>query len=255
MTDLSNQTVFITGASRGIGAAAARYFAAQGAHVVLAARSVSALQSLATEIETAGGQALAVACDVADWAQVEAAVAKATDRFGGVDVLINNAGLIDPIARIEDSDPAAWAQVVNVNLTGAYNALRAVLPGMVERGSGTVINISSGAATGALEGWSHYCSTKAALLSLTRCADKELRDKGVRVIGLSPGTVATEMQVQIRASGINPVSQLDPGVHKPVAWIAQTMGYLVGDGGDAYLGTDFVLKSDEALREVGLPVT
>ncbi|KAJ56206.1 short-chain dehydrogenase [Actibacterium mucosum KCTC 23349] len=255
MSKFTNKTIFITGASRGIGAAAARFFAAGGAHVVLAARSIAALQSLATEIEGTGGQALAVACDVADYGQVDAAVAKAMDRFGSVDVLINNAGLIEPIARIEDSDPAAWAKVANVNLTGAYNALRAVLPGMVRRKTGTVINISSGAATGALEGWSHYCATKAGLLSLTRCADKELREKGIRVMGLSPGTVATEMQVQIRASGINPVSQLDPGVHKPVEWIAQALGYLAGDGGDAYLGTDFVLKTEEALREVGLPVS
>lgn len=254
MPDLSNKTVVITGASRGIGAAAARYLAAQGANVVLGARSSGAIESLATEINAQGGAALAVACDVAQFAQVAALVQSAKDRFGGVDVLINNAGLIDPIARIDDSDPEAWSTIVDVNLKGVYYGFRAAVPVMLENGGGTVINISSGAANGALEGWSHYCATKAAVLSLTKCADKEFRAQGIRVIGLSPGTVATEMQDQIRASGINPVSQLDPSVHKPVEWIAQTMAYLIGPGGDAYLGTDFVLKNDEALREVGLPV-
>ncbi|WP_281175893.1 SDR family oxidoreductase [Ahrensia marina] len=82
------------------------------------------------------------------------------------------------------------------------------------------INISSGAATSAWEGWSHYCATKAGVLSLTRVADKEYRDQGIRVIGLSPGTVATHMQEQIRASNINPISQLDWSAHIPADWVA-----------------------------------
>lgn len=250
---LRGKTAIITGASRGIGAAAAHHFAGLGAHVVLVARSSGAIDKLAADIAASGGQAIAVACDVSDWDQVRALVETTTREFGSADVLINNAGVIDPIARIADSDPDQWSQVVDINLKGVYYGIRAVLPAMLDQGSGTILNISSGAATGSLEGWSHYCATKAAVLSLTRCTDKEYRDRGIRVIGLSPGTVATDMQVRIKASGINPVSQMDPSAHIPADWVAQGLAFLCGPGGDAFRGTDFSLKTDEGRKLVGLP--
>ncbi|WP_425088739.1 SDR family oxidoreductase [Stappia sp.] len=253
MSDLTNKTVVTTGASRGIGAAAARHLASLGASVVLAARSTGDIERIAKEIEAAGGTATAMACDVARNEDVKALVARTVELYGGLDVLVNNAGLIDPIARIADSDPDAWSQVVDVNVKGVYYGLRHAIPEMTARGGGTIINISSGAATGALEGWSHYCATKAAVLSLTRCTDKEYRGEGIRMIGLSPGTVKTDMQVSIKASGLNPVSQLDPSVHIPPEWVAQAIAYLCGPGGDAYLGTDFSLKTNEGRAAVGLP--
>jgi len=249
--EMNGKTVLITGASRGIGEASARYLAAQGANVVLAARSGDALAELARDI---GPRALGVTCDVADWGQASDAVTRATEAFGGVDILVNNAGLIDPIARIEDADPLAWGKVVDVNVKGPFHMLRAVVPGMVARGSGLVINISSGAATSALEGWSHYCATKAALLSLTRTAHKELSPKGVNVIGLSPGTVATDMQRAIKASGINPVSQIAWERHIPADWVAQAIGWLTTEAARAHDGGDFSLKTDEGRKAVGLPV-
>ncbi|MCE8553536.1 SDR family oxidoreductase [Ruegeria pomeroyi] len=249
MTDLTGQTVVITGASRGIGAATARHFAGLGARVALLARDGAALEALAGDI---GDQAMALPCDMGDWAAVAAAVAATEARFGPIHVLINNAGLIDPIARLADSNPEDWGRVVDVNLKGVYHGLRAVLPGMLAAGDGTVLNLSSGAATSALEGWSHYCATKAAVLALTRCADREYRDQGIRVIGLSPGTVATGMQVQIRASGINPVSRMDPSAHIPADSVAQALAYLCGPGGDAHRGTDFSLKTAEGRAEAGL---
>ena len=250
---LRGKTAIITGASRGIGAAAAHHFAGLGAHVVLAARSSGAIEKLAAEIAASGGQAIAVACDVSDWDQVRALIDTANREFGSADILINNAGVIDPIARIADSEPDQWSQVVDINLKGVYYGIRAVLPYMLDQGSGTILNISSGAATGSLEGWSHYCATKAAVLSLTRCTDKEYRDHGIRVMGLSPGTVATDMQVRIKASGINPVSQMDPSAHIPSDWVAQGLAFLCGPGGDAFRGTDFSLKTDEGRKLVGLP--
>lgn len=249
MTDLTGQTVVITGASRGIGAATARHFAGLGARVALLARDGAALAALVGDI---GDQAMALPCDMGDWAAVAAAVAKTEARFGPIHVLINNAGLIEPIARLADSDPKDWGRVVDVNLKGVYHGLRAVLPGMLAAGAGTVLNLSSGAASSALEGWSHYCATKAAVLALTRCADREYRDQGIRVIGLSPGTVATGMQEQIRASGINPVSRLDPSAHIPADWVARALAYLCGPGGDAHRGTDFSLKTTEGRAEAGL---
>ncbi|MEM1235003.1 MAG: SDR family oxidoreductase [Pseudomonadota bacterium] len=248
---VSGKSIIITGASRGIGEAAARHLAADGARVVLAARSLRAIEAIAGEITQAGGDAIAQACDVADAGQVDALIARAVGAFGGLDVLVNNAGLIDPIARLEESDPNAWSDIVDVNLKGVYYGMRFAIPAMA--GSGTIINISSGAATGALEGWSHYCATKAAVLSLTKCGHKEHGDRGITVVGLSPGTVATEMQVQIKASGINPVSQLDPGVHIAPDWVARAIAYLCGPDGRTYAGTDFSMKTPEGRRALGLP--
>ena len=165
---------------------------------------------------------------------------------------MNNAGVIEPIAHLADSDPADWGKVVDINFKGVYYGLRAAIPVMKEQSSGVIINISSGAATSALEGWSHYCSSKAAVLSLTRCADKEFRDLGVRVVGLSPGTVDTDVQVAIRASDMNPVSKLDPSVHISAEWAAEAVAWLCTDAGASYSGTDFSIKNDESRRFVGL---
>ena len=251
--ELDGRGAIVTGASRGIGEATARELARHGVGVVLAARSEGDVARVAGEIRDGGGRAEAVVCDVASWADVERAVGRCREAFGGVDILVNNAGLIDPIARLADSDPDAWGRVVDVNLKGVYHALRATLPLMLERGGGTVVNISSGAATGALEGWSHYCATKAAVLSLTRCVDKEYAGQGIRSVGLSPGTVATEMQRQIRASGVNPVSRLDWERHIPPEWVARAVAWLLEEGAAAHAGTDFSLKTDEGRAAVGLP--
>ncbi len=252
MSHLKSKTAVITGASRGIGAATARHFAAEGANVVLAARSTGEIEAIAEEIRAAGGAAAAIACDVSSYENVEAAMALADTAFGGVDYLINNAGVIDPISHLDSSDPEGWAQCIDINVKGVYYGLRAALPRMKAAGAGVVVNISSGAATSALEGWSHYNASKAAVLSITRTADRELGDSPVRIVGLSPGTVATEMQVLIKASGINPVSQLDPSVHIPADWPARAIGWLCGPDAAEYRGDDVSLRDEDIRRCVGL---
>jgi 3-oxoacyl-[acyl-carrier protein] reductase len=249
---LSSHTAFITGASRGIGAASAHELAAEGASVVLAARSTGQIEEHAASIRAAGGKALALACDVADYGQVESAVARAQAAFGPVTILVNNAGIIEPIARLDVADPAAWGKVIDINVKGVFHCARAVLPAMQAAGGGTIINLSSGAATGALEGWSHYCASKAAVLSLTRCLHKEFAEHGIRALGLSPGTVATDMQVQIKASGINPVSQLDPSVHISPQWVARAIAWLCTSQADAHLGGDVSLREEAVRRAAGL---
>jgi 3-oxoacyl-[acyl-carrier protein] reductase len=249
---LNGKTALVTGASRGIGAATAVELAQAGAAVVLAARTTDQIEENAAAIRANGGKALAVACDVSKYGDVEAAVAACQSEFGGLDILVNNAGVIDPIARLADSDPKEWGKVVDINTKGVYYGLRAAIPAMQARGGGTIVNISSGAATAALEGWSHYCSTKAAVLSLTMCADKEYREENIRVVGLSPGTVATDMQVKIKASGVNPVSQLDPSVHIPADWPARAIAWICGDDDTSYLGTDISLKDEGFRQKVGL---
>jgi NAD(P)-dependent dehydrogenase (short-subunit alcohol dehydrogenase family) len=246
---MQGKVVAITGASRGIGAAAARVFAAAGAKVALLARSEREIDALAAEI---GPAALALRCDVADWASVQQAVATVVQRFGRLDVLVNNAGTIDPIARLADVDPAAWGRAVDVNLKGVFHGLRAAIPVMRAQGSGTIITVSSGAARAALEGWSSYCAGKAGALMLTQAAHLEEGPHGIRVLGLSPGTVATEMQVKIKASGINPVSQLDPAVHIPADWPARALLWMCGPEADPWLGTDVMLRDEAVRKAVGL---
>lgn len=249
MAALDGQTVLITGASRGIGAAAARSFAAAGAQVALVARSGDEIGALADEI---GPAARAYACDVSDFAALAAAVQQAENDLGPVGVLINNAGVISPIGRIAEIDPAAWARVIDINLTGVFNGMRAVLPGMVARGGGTILTVSSGAAHNPLEGWSHYCASKAGAAMLTRALDLEYRAAGIRAMGLSPGTVATEMQVEIKASGLNPVSQLDFSVHIPADWPARALVWMCSEDAAEFTGTEISLRDEAIRRRVGL---
>lgn len=247
--DMTGKTVAITGASRGIGAAAARAFAAVGANVVMMARDRAALTELAGEI---GQRALAVPCNVTRYHEVEAGLAAGAEAFGGLDVLINNAGVIAPISQIAEADPDAWGQLIDINVKGVFNAARAALPLMLARGGGTIINISSGAATNPLEAWSGYCSSKAAVKMFTACLHKELAEAGIRALGLSPGTVATDMQREIKASGVNPVSQLEWTDHIPPEWPAQALVWMCGPGADPWLGDDISLRDADVRAAVGL---
>ena len=249
MSSLQGKTVVITGASRGIGESAARLFAEAGSNVVLLARSSNDISRIAAEI---GSAAMAIPCDVSDFASVESAFEQASDRFGTLDVLINNAGVIEPISHLATSDPEGWGQVIDINLKGAYNGMRAALPRMKAVGGGTILTISSGAAHGPVEAWSAYCSSKAAVNMLTRCVDKEEREHGIRAIGLSPGTVATEMQREIKASGINPVSKLDWSEHIPPEWPARCLMWMCGPGGNDWLGDEISLRDEGVRKAVGL---
>lgn len=247
--NMTGKTVLITGASRGIGAEAARAFAAAGANVALAARSTDSLASLAAEI---GDAALPFACDVADYAQVEAAIRGTVARFGRLDVLINNAGVIEPISHLATADPAGWGQAVDINLKGVFHGIRAALPVMKAAGGGTIITISSGAAHHPIEAWSHYCASKAGAAMLTACLDLEERHNGIRAMGLSPGTVATRMQREIAASGINPVSRIPWEDHIPADWPARALLWMCSDDADAYVGQEVSLRDDDIRERVGL---
>lgn len=247
--NLTGKAVLITGASRGIGAAAAREFAAAGANVALASRGGEAIADLAGEI---GGRAVAIPCDVSRYWEVQAAVEACAGTFGSLDVLVNNAGVIEPIAHLADSDPEGWAQAVSVNLIGVYHGMRAALPVMLAAGGGTILTVSSGAAHAPVEAWSHYCASKAGAAMLTRCADKENRDDGIRAMGLSPGTVATEMQREIKARGINPVSQLDWSDHIPPQWPAKALVWMCSADADEFIGQEISLRDEDIRRRVGL---
>lgn len=246
---MQGKVVAITGASRGIGAAAARIFAQAGARVALLARSGDEIGQVAAQI---GPQALALRCDVADAASLRAALDQALRWGGRLDVLINNAGVIDPITPLAEADPADWGRAIDINLKGVFHGMRFAIPVMKAQGSGTIITISSGAAHTPLEGWGAYCSAKAGAAMLTRMAHLEEGTRGLRVMGLSPGTVATDMQVRIRASGVNPVSQLDPAVHIPADWPARALLWMCSPDADGWLGQEISLRDQGIRARVGL---
>lgn len=252
MQDLSGQVAIVTGASKGIGEAAARTLSACGAKVVLAARSVGKCEAIAEEIKTAGGQALAAECDVADYAAVSALVEKTSEDFGPTSILINNAGVIEPIGSILDCDPADWAANININLLGVYHCTRAALRDLMHR-DGVIINISSGAAHNALEGWSAYCSGKAAVAMFTQATALEYGAHGVRVYGFAPGTVDTDMQVTIKASGINRVSQMNREDHAPASVPAQVIAYLCSPAAADLAGLELSIRDEVLRRRAGLP--
>ena len=137
--------------------------------------------------------------------------------------------------------------MIDINLKGIFYGMRAAMPVMQDAGGGTIITVSSGAAHHALEGWSHYCASKAGAAMLTEAADLEARQHGLRVMGLSPGTVATQMQREIKASGMNPVAQLDWSDHIPPEWPARTMIWMCSPDADEFLGQEISLR-DEGIR-------
>ena len=249
MTDLTGQTALITGASRGIGAETARAFAAAGATLCLIARSADELKAVATEL---GTQTLVQTCDISDYTSVSAAVDATIKTFGQLEIVINNAGAIEPISHLSSVDPDGWDKVIDVNLKGVFYAMRAALPHMLGRGSGTIITVSSGAAHNPVEAWSHYCASKAGAAMLTECLHLENGASGIRAMGMSPGTVATQMQRDIKASGINPVSQLNWSDHIPADWPAKALLWMCSAAADGYLGREISLRDDDIRKAVGL---
>lgn len=193
MTDLTDTTAIVTGASSGIGAATARMLADEGAAVALAARREERLQSLQAEIEEAGGTALVVPTDVTDRAQVQTLVDETVDAFGGVDVLINNAGIM-PLSLMENLHEDEWEQMVDVNIKGVLYAIGAVLPIMLEQEQGHVVNLSSVAGRRVFPGGAVYSGTKFFVRALSEGMRDELASAhNVRVTSIEPGAVDTEL--------------------------------------------------------------
>jgi NAD(P)-dependent dehydrogenase (short-subunit alcohol dehydrogenase family) len=252
MPSLAGKVAIVTGAGRGIGAATARALSAAGASVTLASRNRAQVDANALQINTAGGKALAVECDVSDYAACQRLVNATLGRFGPPDILINNAGVIEPIGAVATTDPTEWSRSIEINLIGAYYAIRAVLHGMLEQRHGDIINVSSGAALRPLEGWSAYCAGKAALAMLTRSIDLEHRAGGIRVFGFQPGTTDTDMQVAIRASGVNMISRIPREQLTPVDHPARAITYLCTNEADDLAGKEFSLRDEDFRRRVGL---
>lgn len=219
----------VTGGGRGIGKAIARMFAAEGARVVVTARSEGEIADTAHEIVAVGGEAVAVRCDVSDEASVARMVAEAVERWGRVDVLVNNAATNLPNIDAVDMEPEAWRRVVDVNLTGPFLCARAVLPHMIERGAGAIVNISSIGGRQGSRGRGPYRAAKAGLINFTETLAAEVFEHGVRVNCVCPGGVETEMLQML--GGVSPGRKLIQPDE-----IAEVVLFLASDAGSAIVG-------------------
>jgi NAD(P)-dependent dehydrogenase (short-subunit alcohol dehydrogenase family) len=191
--DLSREVALVTGASKGLGREFAIALARAGAAVALVARSASGLKETAAAIEAAGGRNVVLTCDVTDQVSVKATVEEAERQLGPLDIVINNAGIVGPSGPDWELDPAEWWRVIEVNLSGQFYFAHAAMPGMVARGRGRVVNVSSHAAGFASAGFSAYCASKAALALWTECLAASAAEHGVSVMAYTPGTVKTDM--------------------------------------------------------------
>ncbi len=190
---LEGQVAVVTGGGRGIGRAIALALAATGAEVAICARSVAELEETATRIEATGRRSLALTADVTSHSDVERVIARTEAELGPVDLLVNNAGMGGVRAHVWEANPKAWWRTQEVNLLGPFLFARAVLPSMLARGRGRIVNVGSYAGVRPTPGNSAYSVSKAALLRFSDSLDAELGDGRVRVFAMSPGLVRTAM--------------------------------------------------------------
>ncbi len=193
---LNGKTAFITGAGRGIGRAIALCFAREGCAVTAIARTAAEVEETAETIRKEGGKALALVCDVTRPEHITEAVQKAQAHFGPIDILVNNAGGAR-FKPFQDIPLAEWQQILDTNLTSVYHGIQAVLPSMIERRTGRIINISSVTGIKAIQHQSAYCAAKHAVNGLTKSLALELREYGIAVHAICPGGVKTRLAEEV----------------------------------------------------------
>lgn len=189
--DLTGKVALITGASRGIGEAIAKAYAAAGASVVLSSRKQDGLDAVAAQIAAAGGRALALSAHTGDAAAVQALVARTVETLGGLDILVNNAATNPHFGPIMTAEESHWDKILDVNVKGYFRLAQACAPHMRQRGGGKIINIASVAGKTPLPGMGIYCVSKAAVLMLTEVLASELAADNIQVNAIAPGFIKT----------------------------------------------------------------
>lgn len=198
---LPDRVAIVTGGGRGIGRAIALAFAREGADVVVASRTAREIEETAAWIEALGRRSLAVTADISRWAEVNHLVEKTLRAFGKMDVLVNNAGIQGPIGLLVENDVDEWVNAIHVNLMGTFLCIKAVLPHMMERRQGKVINLSGGGAASPRPHFTAYAASKAAVVRLTETVAEEVRPFNIQVNAIAPGMVNTRMLEQVLAAG------------------------------------------------------
>ena len=205
---LNGKTVIVTGGGGGIGGATCRRFAQEGAKVAVFDVNLEAASKVAAEIVAAGGKAAAFKCDITNRAEVDAAVAAATNLLGPIDVLVNNAGW-DVFKPFTKTVPAEWEKLIAINLTGALHMLHAVLPGMSERKSGRIVNVASDAARGGSSGEAVYSACKGGLVALSKTLAREHARQGITVNVVCPGPTDTALLAGVVEGARDPAKLLE----------------------------------------------
>jgi 3-oxoacyl-[acyl-carrier protein] reductase len=203
MQTIAGKVALITGAGRGIGRATAVAFAQEGIHVGLVGRTLENLQQVAEELKQYDVKVAIAPANVADLDSITTAVKSIRDELGAIDVLVNNAG-ISKFGSFMDLTPEEWTNIIDVNVKGVYYTTRAVLPEMIERNKGDIINISSTAGQKGAPITSAYTASKAAVIGLSESLMLEVRKKNIRVTTLTPSTVATDMAIELNLTDGNP---------------------------------------------------
>jgi NAD(P)-dependent dehydrogenase (short-subunit alcohol dehydrogenase family) len=203
---LNGRSVIVTGAGSGIGRAAALAFAAEGARVVVADLNAVGADGVVKEIEQAGGTAVAVTGDLSEQAVVDRVTDTAVERFGGVDVLVNNAGIMDRMSALADVSDAEWERVIRVNLTAPFLLTRAVLPHMLEAGRGAVVSTASEAGLRGSAAGAAYTASKHGLVGLTKSLAVMYRNQGIRANAIAPGGTQTGIVVDADQAAHGPAA-------------------------------------------------
>jgi NAD(P)-dependent dehydrogenase (short-subunit alcohol dehydrogenase family) len=261
---LRNQVALVTGGGRGLGQTIALALSRAGADVAIIARSIEELERTKAMIEQTGPRTLAVAADVTDRGALEHAFGRITAELGPVDILVNNAGVSGPLGPIWENDLAEWWHCMEVNVKGAMLCTGAILPAMIERGSGRIVNVSSAAATSASAHQSAYITSKTALTRLTQAIAAEARNHGVPVFAICPGTARTQMTEGMMKSkwmkGLRKI--FDDGRDVSPQRAAELVVWLATGQGDSLSGLciDYhdnlrrMLSHERAIRRLGLHV-
>ncbi|MBL6456494.1 glucose 1-dehydrogenase [Belnapia sp. T6] len=231
----NGKVAFVTGAASGIGRATAIAFAAEGARVAILDRSEAALRDTAEAVRTAGGEVLAIACDVSKPELVEAAVARTVERFGRLDIAFNNAGVENKVAPVAEIGLDEWDRILDINLRGTFVCMKHELAQMVRQGGGVVVNTSSGAGVRGVAGGAAYAASKHAIIGLTKSAALDYARSNIRVNAILPGNIETPMMDRFTGGDLQKAIDLEPvgrlgrpeEIADAVLWMSADLGAFV----------------------------
>src|SRR5947209_8543584 len=231
----TDRVAFVTGAASGIGRATALSFAREGARVAILDRSADPLKKVEASVKDAGGEVLAITCDVSAPDQVEDAVKQVVDRFGRLDIPFNNAGVENKAAPVHEIDLAEWERIIGINLRGTFVCMKHELTQMVKQSGGVVVNTSSGAGICGVAGGAAYAASKHAIIGLTRSAALDYAKQNIRVNAVLPGNIETPMMDRFTGGDMQKAIDLEPvgrlgkpeEIAEAVLWMASDLGGFV----------------------------
>jgi NAD(P)-dependent dehydrogenase (short-subunit alcohol dehydrogenase family) len=231
----TGKVAFVTGAASGIGRATAVAFAVEGARVIVLDRSEDALAGTVATIKAAGGEVMAIACDVSQPEQVEAAVARTVEAFGRLDIAFNNAGVENKASPVAEIELAEWDRILDINLRGTFVCMQQQLAQMLRQGGGVVINTSSGAGVRGVAGGAAYAASKHAIIGLTKSAALDYAKSNIRVNAILPGNIETPMMDRFTGGDIQKAIDLEPvgrlgkpeEIAEAVLWMSADLGAFV----------------------------